>query len=100
MPGRVPLRAYCCNCTPLAVRAAGVPTHRPEFSARRTCRRALMSGLGGEGAYALVELLPADAERQQQGVLGPAQRLLGRVHDVVDEHQTAALDVDRVGTAA
>ncbi len=53
--------------------------------------------LADEGTDPLLELLAAAAERQQQGVLGAAQHRLGRVHDVVDEQQAAALDVDLVG---
>ena len=41
----------------------------------------------------------AGAERQQQGVLGIPQHRLGRVHDLVDEQQALALDVD-LGAAA
>ena len=53
-------------------------------------------GLAREGAHPLLELLAPAAECQQEGVLGPAQHRLGRVHDVVDEQQAAALDVDLV----
>jgi hypothetical protein len=49
--------------------------------------------------YAPLELLPPGAERQQQRALGMAQHRLGRVHDLVDEQQIGALDVDLVGTA-
>jgi hypothetical protein len=44
-------------------------------------------------------VLAAAAEGQQQGVVGPAQRMLGRVHDVVDEQKAAALDVQLVRAA-
>src|SRR6185437_3651442 len=53
--------------------------------------------LAGQRAHPLLEQLTAAAEGQQQGVLGPAEHSLGRVHDVVDEQQAAALDVDLVG---
>jgi hypothetical protein len=46
-----------------------------------------------ERPHPLLEQLVTGAEGQQQRVLGPAQRRLGGVHDVVDEQQAAALDV-------
>jgi hypothetical protein len=55
--------------------------------------------LAGQRVDPLAELLAPAAESQQQRVLGPAQHRLGRVHDVVDEQQAAALDVDLVGAA-
>jgi hypothetical protein len=56
-------------------------------------------GLPGQRTHPLAEQLAGTAEGQQQRVLGPAEDVLGRVHDVVDEQQAGALDVDFVGAA-
>jgi hypothetical protein len=56
-------------------------------------------GVAGQRAHSLAEQLTGAAEGQQERVLGPAQDVLGRVHDLVHEQQAAALDVDLVGAA-
>ena len=55
--------------------------------------------LAGQRADPLLKLLAAAAEAQQQGVPGPAQHELGRVHDLVDEQYAVLLDI-HLGAAA